>query len=173
LNVILTPLRAEHAAAIVRWLEDPTIAESLGLRSEPTLARTRSFIADAANNDSMFARAIIVDGAHVGTVVLDHIDRHIGKARAHIYIGDHTLRGRGVGREAMALVVSAGFNELDLHKIWLTVHARNQAAIRAYQAVGFAIEGVHRDEFLLAGERVDEVYMGILRAEKSGIDGSA
>ena len=58
------------------------------------------------------------------------------------------------------------FGPLDLHKVWLTVHARNAAAIHAYEAVGFRVEGTHRGEFLLDGARLDEIYMGILKTDR-------
>lgn len=168
-GVALAPLRPAHAPAIVRWLRDPAVSANLGLRSRPTLARTRAFIAAAAG-DTVCARAILVDGRHVGNVVLDHIDRQIGKARLHIYIGEAAARGRGVGRRAVALALALAFDQLGLYKVWLTVHAHNTAAIRAYQAVGFAIEGTHRGEFLLDGERVDELYMGALRPAARGAE---
>jgi RimJ/RimL family protein N-acetyltransferase len=167
--VALVPLRPAHAPAIVRWLRDPAVSANLGLRSRPTLAKTRAFIA-AASGDAICARAIAVDGRHVGNVVLDHIDRQIGKARLHIYIGDPAARGHGVGRRAVALALALAFDQLGLYKVWLTVHARNTAAIRAYQAVGFAIEGTHRGEFLLDGERVDELYMGAVRPGQRGAE---
>jgi len=161
--VSLVPLRPSHAPAIVRWLRDVSVSTNLGLRTKPTLARTRAFIASARRGDAICARAIVVGDRHVGNVVLDHIDRQVSKARLHIYIGDATARGNGVGRRAVVLAVALAFDELDLHKVWLTVHEGNRAAIRAYKAAGFALEGVHRDEFLLDGHRVDELYMGILR----------
>jgi len=164
-EVSLAPLHATHAPAIVRWLRDPDVGANLGLRAAPTLARTRSFIAAARRGRGIAARAILCDGRHVGNVVLDHIDRRVGKARLHVYIGDPAARGRHVGRRAVALAVALAFEQLDLHKVWLTVHARNTAAIRAYQAVGFVIEGTHRAEFQLAGSLVDELYMGVLRTD--------
>jgi RimJ/RimL family protein N-acetyltransferase len=161
--VALAPLRPAQAPAIVRWLRDPVVSGNLGLRSTPTLAKTRAFIAAARRDDALSARAILLGDRHVGNVVLDQIDRRIGKARLHIYVGEASARGHGVGRRAVALALALAFDELGLHKVWLTVHARNHAAIRAYEAVGFAIEGVHRAEFLLGGERLDELYMGVLR----------
>ena len=49
-----------------------------------------------------------------------------------------------------------------LHKVWLTVHAGNAAAIAVYERCGFQTEGVLRDEFLLDGERVDALRMGVI-----------
>ena len=166
-SVTLGRLRAGYAPAIVRWLRDPIVSANLGLRSEPTLAKTRAFIATAKTDDEVCARAILVDGKHVGNVVLDQIDRKVGKARLHIYVGDAEARGHGVGRRAVALALELAFEELGLRKVWLTVHERNLAAVRAYQAAGFVVEGTHRAEFALGNELLDELYMGILRAEAS------
>jgi RimJ/RimL family protein N-acetyltransferase len=163
--VSLVPLRPAHAPAIVRWLRDPVVSANLGLRSTPTLAKTRAFIAAASAGDALCARGVLLEDRHIGNVVLDQIDRQIGKARLHIYIGEANARGHGAGRRAVALALALAFDQLGLHKVWLTVHARNRAAIRAYEAVGFTIEGVHRAEFLLGGERIDELYMGALRSE--------
>jgi len=163
--VALAVLRPAHARATLGWLRDPAVSSNLGLRSKPTLARTRAFIADARRGDAIWARAILLGRRHVGNVVLDQIDRFVGKARLFIYLGEPSARGQGVGKQALELALALGFRELGLHKVWLTVHRRNTAAIHAYQAVGFAIEGIHRDEFLLDGERVDELYMGVLRPD--------
>ena len=45
------------------------------------------------------------------------------------------------------------------------VHADNERALRAYRAVGFREEGRHRGEFLLRGQRVDALYLGVLAAD--------
>lgn len=160
--VTLAPLDRFHAAAMVRWLSDRTVAANLGFRAQPTLAKTLEFIA-GSNTETVCGRAIMHGDLHVGTVVLDHIDRHIRKARLHIYLGEDRARGHGVGRQAVELATGLAFDTLDLNKVWLTVHVRNIAAIRAYLAAGFVLEGTHRQEFMLDGELVDEHYMGMLR----------
>ena len=164
--VTLAPLQAAHAPAIVRWLSDPVVSANLGLRSTPTLEKTLAFIAAAASDETLCARAIVLSGQHVGNVVLDQIDRRVDKARLHIYVGEASARGHGVGQRAVALALGLAFDELALHKVWLTVHAKNTGAIRAYEHAGFRLEGTHRDEFLLDGARVDELHMGVLSGEQ-------
>jgi RimJ/RimL family protein N-acetyltransferase len=168
--VTLTPLEPAHAEAMFRWMLDPIVADNLGLRSDPTLDKTRDFIERAAEGATVVARAILADGVHVGNVVLDQIDRHVGKARLHIYVGEGSIRGKGVGKAALEAALRLAFGELALSKVWLTVHTRNASAIAAYVAVGFRVEGVHRKEFLLRGERVDELYMGCLAADLAAVD---
>ena len=161
-EVALRELTDADAEAMLRWMQDPEIADNLGLRRTPTREGTLAFLASARNDDSIVARAVVAHDVHVGNVVLDSIDRVIGRARLHVYVGDPDMRGRGLGRRAVSLATALAFDDLELRKVYLTVHSRNARAIASYVAVGFEIEGVHRREFLLGGELIDELYMGIL-----------
>jgi RimJ/RimL family protein N-acetyltransferase len=164
-DVALAPLDASHADAMLRWMQDPFVAENLGLRSEPSLEKTHDFIRRAGTDPTIAARAILHDGLHVGNVVLDSIDRFASKARLHIYVGEARARGCGVAKRAVRLALDLAFGDLGLDKVWLTVHAGNASARAVYLAAGFVEEGVHREEFLLRGERVDAIYMGAHRAD--------
>ena len=66
----------------------------------------------------------------------------------------------------MRLLVDYGFRMRNLHKLWLTVHADNARAIRAYESVGFIEEGRQRAQVWSAGSYVDLVYMGLIRRRK-------
>jgi RimJ/RimL family protein N-acetyltransferase len=164
-NVALVPLGPAHAEAMARWMLDPVVAKNLGLRTEPDLEKTIAYIERVGSDATFAARAILADGAHVGNVVLDQIDRHVGRAHLHIYVGEASARGGGVGKRALKQALAIAFGELGLNKVWLTVHARNANAIAAYVAVGFEVEGVHRQEFMLDGERIAELYMGCLASD--------
>ena len=82
-----------------------------------------------------------------------------------IGIGEPEYRGRGYGTDAMRLLVGYGFRELDLYRIQLGVLAINPRAIRCYEKVGFIREMVRRAEIYRDGQRIDAIYMGLLRSE--------
>jgi RimJ/RimL family protein N-acetyltransferase len=165
-DVTLVPLTAAHAPRMAAWMTDPEIAANVGLRREPSLARTEAWIsAAAADPTSVRPFAILAGGVHVGNVVLDRFDAYLGTARLSIYVGDPAARGAGIGRTAVFRALEEAFGPLRLHKVWLTVHAQNHAAIRTYAALGFSTEGVLRDEFRRGDERLDALYMGILARE--------
>lgn len=71
-------------------------------------------------------------------------------------------RDRGLGTEATRLIVSYGFEQLDLHRISLEVYEFNPRGRRAYEKVGFVAEGTLRDALLWDGEWVDATVMSIL-----------
>jgi RimJ/RimL family protein N-acetyltransferase len=171
-DVSLQPVGPEHAAAMYAWMCDPDVSRNIGLRTTPSPERTRVWIARAAEDAAVNAFAIHVAQRHVGNVVLDELDRHLGTARLSIYVGEHDARAGGVGQTALVLALRRAFGPLGLHKVWLTVHARHAGARRLYERVGFVVEGVLRGEFLLDGERIDALRMGILRADFTALDGA-
>lgn len=71
-------------------------------------------------------------------------------------------RGRGYGKEAMALLCDFCFREMNLHRLKVSVFAFNRPAIRCYEANGFVREGLLRQEVFRDGEYRDVVVMGRL-----------
>jgi RimJ/RimL family protein N-acetyltransferase len=111
---------------------------------------------------------IEADGQFIGLVVLHSFDDVAHTALLGIAIGDKAYWGRGYGREAVGLILRYAFRYHHLERVWLRVHARNQRAIRAYQACGFVEEGRLRRHVWSDGAYDDLVMMGILRDEWAG-----
>jgi RimJ/RimL family protein N-acetyltransferase len=164
-QIQLVRLHQRHAEAMYRWMCDPVVRENVGVRSEPSLARTGAWIEQATQDPTVAPFAIELDGVHVGNVVLDRIDNHLATCRLSIYVGEPLARGKGVGRAAVERAVEHAFYSLELNKVWLTVHVHNAPAIAAYVAAGFAVEGILRDEFVLRGKRCAAFYMSVLKQE--------
>lgn len=135
-----------------------------------SLARAYAFfdrrLDEGRNDGANFA--IEADGHLIGICGLYNTDEVARTASLGIIIGDKAYWGRGYGREAVSLLVDYGFRMLNLHRIYLDVHARNERAIRAYRAVGFAEEGRLRQHVWSAGDYDDLIYMGVLREEWVG-----
>jgi RimJ/RimL family protein N-acetyltransferase len=164
-QIQLVRLNQAHAEAMYQWMCDPEVRDNVGVRSEPSLARTGVWIEQATQDPAVAPFAIELEGVHVGNVVLDRIDNHLATCRLSIYVGESQARGKGVGRAAVERAVQHAFNTLGLNKVWLTVHVYNAPAIAAYVAAGFAVEGILRDEFVLRGKRCAAFYMSVLKQE--------
>ena len=166
-TVTLAPLAAGHADATYRWLLDPVVRDNLGLRSEPTPAKTQSWIAAAESDPLVHAFAVLSDGLHVGNVVLDRVDLYLMQCRLSVYVGEPAARGRGVGGAAVGTALRHAFGPLGLGKVWLTAHPENAAALALYARAGFRLEGTLREEFILNGRRLAALYLGLLAREFS------
>jgi RimJ/RimL family protein N-acetyltransferase len=80
-------------------------------------------------------------------------------------IGDRNAWGKGYGTEALRLGLQYAFDELNLHRLTLTVIAYNERAIALYEKVGFRREGVFREFGQRDGKRYDMYLYGLLRPE--------
>lgn len=168
-DVKLHPLRIEHAPEMYKWMCDPEVSRHIGLRSEPTLDNSIRWVEKSLQDSTNYSLAILLNQRYVGNVVLDRIDEYLRSARFSIYLGEADARGSGVGFTAAYLSLLEGFTKLNLHKIWLTVHCENFRAINAYSKLGFVLEGVLRDEFLLKERFLSVFYMGMLQSEFESI----
>ena len=75
------------------------------------------------------------------------------------------FHGQGYGKEAMQLLVNYGFNELNLHRMQLTVFGYNAGAIKLYESLGFKHEGSFREFLQRDGKRHDMHLYGLLASE--------
>lgn len=74
-------------------------------------------------------------------------------------------RGRGFGTDAVRVLADFAFTRRNLHRLHLTVMATNTVAVAAYRRAGFVEEGRLREHAWVRGRFVDEVRMGLLRAD--------
>ncbi len=71
-------------------------------------------------------------------------------------------RGRGYGKEAMALLCDFCFREMNLHRLEVRVLAFNEPAIRCYLANGFVQEGLLKEAVFRDGRYQDVTVMARL-----------
>ncbi len=76
-------------------------------------------------------------------------------------------RRRGYGREALSLLCDFCFQELNCHRVKVSVMAFNEAAIACYHACGFVQEGRLRDEVYRRGAYTDVILLGLINPLES------
>lgn len=81
-------------------------------------------------------------------------------AEVGIGIGEPSLWGKGLGREALGVLVNHLVDDLAVHRVTLSVLAYNDRAISSYKAAGFEVEGIERDGVMTdKGTWADDVKM--------------
>ena len=98
-------------------------------------------------------------------VYLLNIDWISRSAEFAIQIGAAERRGSGIGHWATMEMLRHGFRDLNLQRIYLTVVAHNEAAMRLYLRAGFAQEGRMRKAAFKNGVYADMMMMAILADE--------
>ncbi|MCU0513170.1 MAG: GNAT family N-acetyltransferase [Anaerolineae bacterium] len=148
----------EDGPIIARWSQDSHYLRLLD--DDPARLLTQ----DEAGRGSEFRLRTLAENRLIGFVAIFGQNRH-QSAMIAIGIGDPEYRGQGYGSDALRLILAYGFRELNLHRIGLNVFAYNTTAIRAYERVGFVLEGRRRQSILRDGQRFDELQYGILYPE--------
>lgn len=171
-KVRLTAMTEEDLPTVAAWYEDTDLRRRFAAvaavpRSSRELGHWLSE-RQAAHDGYLFAIRPGQGTALVGAVELDGILWTQRNAGLSIVLGDRGVWGRGFASEAMRLAMAFAFDELNLHRLGLTVFASNERAIRLYEHLGFVREGAFR-EFLLRDGRVEDMLLyGLLRREWIG-----
>ena len=167
-RVALGPLRRDLIPLYHAWISNLETTQYLSeAGAAPTLDEEIDWYDRAirTENQRTFTIYTLPDFQPIGTVNLHQINHKHRKANMGIMIGEPAMRGRGLGTEAVELIVDYGFNALNLHSIWLTTYEFNAAGRKAYARAGFTEVGRRRQCRFHAGRFWDEIHMDILAEE--------
>jgi RimJ/RimL family protein N-acetyltransferase len=175
-RVLLRPfLLEEDAPAIRAVLQDPEVIRLTGMDHGPAERRPwdeaaeermRAWYSTRQEQQGRLDLAVVdrATGAYVGEAVLNEWDSGNRSCSFRIALAQ-AGRDRGLGTEALRLIVGHGFEQLGLHRISLEVFAFNPRARHVYERTGFVVEGVLRDALRYDGAWVDAIVMSILAPE--------
>ena len=117
---------------------------------------------------TVFGIELIENNKLIGLTILRDINLINRSAETAIYIGDQNERSKGYSKEALTLTLNFAFNNLGLHRVFLSVREDNIAAIGLYEKMGFIREGILRDSIYKDGKYISLIIMSILEGEFYG-----
>ena len=98
----------------------------------------------------------------IGVIGLSNIGRADGSADLSVILGEAEARDKGLGTEAIRLILSYAFEDLSLKSVALSVFDFNEAAIHTYENLGFEREGRMREAIRRDDGFHDAILMRIL-----------
>ncbi|HUT80313.1 MAG TPA: GNAT family protein [Candidatus Bathyarchaeia archaeon] len=101
----------------------------------------------------------------LGQTNLNVINKIARSADLGIFIFNKEEWNKGFGSDAMKILLKFGFDNLNLHRIELSVYPYNERAIHVYKKIGFTIYGRKRHSRFMNGQFQDEILMDILEDE--------
>lgn len=143
-NVMLRPVEMKDVDALYLWENDP----ENWLVSNTVTPYSRFFleqyVVGAQNNiyaDKQL-RLIIEDkqGKTCGAIDLFDFDPHNRRAAVGILI-EAGSRGKGIGTQALQLVIDYARNILNLHQLHCTIDFDNARSLYLFQKMGFELAG--------------------------------
>lgn len=164
-RVVLRPIEREHLPNYVRWFADPDVLTYFGPYLPMNLAQEEAWYEGQNVDPSRLNFAVEMDGQHIGGAGFAFVDHRSQHAEVGLFIGEKALWDQGLGQDILTTLVTYGFEQLNLHRIYLRVFAENARAIHAYEKVGFVHEGRFRESEWRHGRWHDMLFMSILRRE--------
>lgn len=104
----------------------------------------------------------------LGHAGLYQIDHRVRSADFGILIGDKSYWRKGIGRDISRAVISYGFQQLNLHRIEVSIVSTNSTSLSFFESLGFRLEGRRRHAQFRNGAYVDVVVMSLLESEFAG-----
>jgi len=170
---VLRPFRLNDAASLCEAMNDERVARKVthipfpytrehadtwvhGMSDAFTPASRRVDFAIAEEDD---------DGGDImGSVAFINVDGH--KAQVSYWLTPAQW-GRGVVPSALQQLLTFGFDDMKLVRIFAYVYSENKASARVLEKAGFAFEGTHRKEWCKVIDGVtcffDSNYYAIVR----------
>ena len=109
----------------------------------------------------MFVIERLEDQQAIGGCSLEEIEARARAALLGIWVGRPNWDS-GYGTDAVRTLCRFGFRHMNLQRIELNVYTTNPRAVRAYERVGFRVEGTRRRSAFVGGRYVDSHVMGLL-----------
>jgi len=152
---------------LVKWKNDPEIADLVRGGPINTTYETESRRYDKSLGEPDTARLIIetLSKKPIGFISLGEIDKDNQKAEVGMLIGEKEFWNQGYGSDALITLLRNLFFNQGLNRVGLEVFAYNLRAKKAYEKIGFKIEGIQRQGLFRNDRYYDIFLMGILKQE--------
>lgn len=167
-NIKLRKLSVDDYLTYHNWRNDTKVMQSTSLQLDQyTEKETEQFISMIASQTNSKGYMIEHKDSRetIGIISLINIDYKNRSAECIIDIGSKDMWGKGIGREAMSLILEFAFNELNLHRVYLQVFSFNERAVNLYKKIGFSHAGLLREALYRNGEWHDIIIMDLLKSE--------
>lgn len=162
----LRPYHLRDVDDVLGYATDPEWGRYLPVPQPYTRADAERFIAGQVLLDREVHPAWVIEqeGTGIGGINLRfYFDHHVGEMG---YSLAHSYWGQGLTTEAAHAVMDTAFAAYpSLYRIRAMADERNLGSLRVMEKLGMVREGTLRQNRLLRGEYIDEVWCGVLRPE--------
>ena len=168
-RIYLSPRTSEDAEIFTQWLNDFETSDYVGMSGKLiTFEGEREYLEKNSSPKASFVIVTLEENKMIGTVGLEDINDIDRSATLGIFIGDKDYRNKGIGTEAIKLILEYGFKYMNLHNIKLDLMEFNERALKCYQKCGFKECGRRRKCRFVDGKYYDRISMDILDEEFEG-----
>jgi diamine N-acetyltransferase len=166
-KIELRAIEREDLPRYVAWFNDSDVMRYFGRYEPMSLAQEEDWYETQLKRSDARNFAVYYQGEHIGVAGYFNIDGRVRKAEVGLVIGRKDMWNLGLGTDILATLLRFGFEQMNLHRIYLQVYSENIHAIRCYEKVGFKHEGRLREAEFRHNRYHDMLLMSVLNQEYS------
>lgn len=152
----------------LQWFNDEEVCRYNRHAIFPNNAeKMRDYYASVQNSSSTVVLAIIdkKSDRHIGNASIQNIDWVSRVFEFAMIIGDKKFWSKGYGFEVAVLMISYGFERLNLNKCHSGTMEGNDNMLRLFEKLGMKKEGIRRSAMFKWNQYFDIIEYGVLKKE--------
>lgn len=161
-SVALREVRESDLQVLFKWLNDYELRISSTTYRPVSWPEHTKWVMNRLENGSETFFVISLEERPIGVINLSSHDSQNRSADFSIRIGESTDQGRGLGTQAIKLLIDFCWKDINLHRLSLAVFSDNSRAIKSYAKTGFEYEGELREAAFINGSWRNLIIMAIL-----------
>ncbi len=146
----------KHLPNTYMWMLDKELRYNFLYRKTITPETHQKWFKNYLEDESQTIYAIYYNDLYIGNMGLKNIDAINNNAETWIYIGELSMKGKGIG--ALTYKEFTQSNSQNLHKLYANIADFNLSSIKMYQKAGFILEGTFKDQLFWENK-----YINLLR----------
>jgi RimJ/RimL family protein N-acetyltransferase len=168
-HVGLRAIEPSDLEPLLRWRNRPEFRKFFREHRELSMTQQTQWFQSIQGPDSkarMFAIVALQSSELLGACGLCYLDLINRNADLSIYIGkDGLYIDDQLAPDAAQTLMTYGYDELNLHRIWAEIYDFDSAKIKFFESLGFQREGLHRNTHWSMGKWSNSIFWGMLSEE--------
>ncbi|MFW9940088.1 MAG: GNAT family N-acetyltransferase [Candidatus Thorarchaeota archaeon] len=166
-RIDLITVNPKWADLSCKWTNDPEIRHYSRNAWPTTLEEVKKWF--EPSSDQGIKDFIVFNIYHkkdkkpIGIVGFNRINWLNRNANTFWTIGEKEYWGRGLAVEASKILITYGFTELNLHKLYAGIFTPNKRSLRVAEKMGFKKEAVLKEDLYVDGTYVDTHIFSIMK----------
>jgi len=163
-NTTISRIREKDLNKVITWKSNQRLSDQIMARKKHlNLNEAKMWLKTNERDKNHVIKGIYQEEFNklffVGIVRLMFIDFKAKTTELGIYIGEEDYHNKGVGSNALRLIINHAFQNLNLNKIYLKVANTNEKAIKLYLNNNFKIEGILSEHYFnLTTNAYEDIY---------------
>ncbi len=161
----LRPITEDDTQLIVNWRNQENVKKYFFFREEFTGEMHRNWIKTKLETGeaAQFIVCLKDGDIPVGSTYLRDINYEEKTAEYGVFLGEESIRGKGIGKEVLNLTLKFAWEELLLEKVYARAISTNAPSINSFLNSGFRVEEEVKNVPCSDGSYADMVFMSKIK----------